>query len=116
MLRLYGMGAIAVEKMNPSKAKRVEKYLHDVHEQFPQIDLRRLAEGAEVSPEVDYKEWKQIAGMTPTEVIQKANEQVTKSMKSELERRVKEGATNKMELLGSQREGVPNSKFDGRSY
>jgi hypothetical protein len=83
-LQLYAKGARALEAKNPSLA---DEYIRRVRAKFG-LDLRSIA-SASSPPEVSKQTLHEISQITPPAVIKRANELVTKSVRDELEERVR---------------------------
>ena len=111
-LRLYGVGALALEKDN---AKLAARYILQVKRQFG-IDLRVVASADDDAlPQINSTELHEISRITPAVVIRLANQKVTARLKEEMDQRVHASAAAKADLLRAPKEGVPNPKFDGQS-
>jgi hypothetical protein len=109
-LQLFGKGALAWEKENPSRASA---YMEEVKNRFG-IDLRAVAQESTV-PRIDKNTLFGIFKITPKKVIDLANEQVDGKARAEIERRVRAAAAQADLLKSRTDEGISNGRFTGET-
>jgi hypothetical protein len=109
-LQLFGKGALAFERENPSAATA---YLEKVKNKFG-IDLRAVAQDSAV-PQIDKKILASVFKSTPRRIIRLANEQVDTKKRAEIEQRARAAAAQ-ADLLGPRtHDGVSNRRFTGET-
>jgi hypothetical protein len=109
-LQLFGKGALAWEKENPSAAAA---YMEEVKKKFG-IDLRAVTQESAV-PRVDKKTLFGVFEVTPKKVRNLANQQVDGKARAEIERRVRAAAAQADLLKSRADNGVSNRRFTGET-